>query len=122
MGGRVCPGAPPVPPSGRPDGAAAAAMPTGEVELAALEQAPATGTGQSRWRRCCWRGLTPTLGSGRRWRAGGSRPRRSAVRGERHEHDQRRDPDGPVLQGRDFTGLTFGAAPPVPPGTGDQDT
>ena len=28
---------------------------------------------------------------------------------------------GPVLQGRDFTGLTFGAAPPAPSRPGDPD-
>ena len=55
-------------------------------------------------------------GSGRRWRPGGSRPARF-VGGNVTNTISGGTQYGPVLQGRDFTGLTFGSpAAPDPPG------
>ena len=101
------------------DGAAAAAMPTGEVELAALEQAPAD------------RDRAVALAEVLVARAGADADFRQALEGWWERSAPIRTCEGnvtnvisggtqtgPVLMGRDFTGLTFGAAPPVPPGPG----
>ena len=85
----------------------AASVPSGEAELAALERAPSDKGGPSRWRRCWWRGLGPMRSSAGRWRAGGSRP--SLMRtGEGNVTNTISGGTqyGPVLQGRDFAGLT----------------
>ena len=101
-----------------PAGEATAALPSGSAELVALEQAPADE------RRAL--ALAEVLVA----RAGADGEFRDALAGW---WDQASQIDiagdvantvsggtfhGPVLQGRDFTGLTFGppAPPPVPPG------
>jgi hypothetical protein len=91
-------------------------LPAGDAELAALEQAPADegravalaevlvarAGSDAEFRQVLkswWEQASPV-------RAGAGNVTNTISGGTQH---------GPVLQGRDFTGITFGAAPAVPP-------
>lgn len=95
---------------------AAALMPSGEPELEALERAPAD------------EGRAVALAEALVARAGADAEFRQALEGWWEQASPLRTGEGnvtntisggtqhgPVLQGRDFTGMTFGAAPAVPP-------
>jgi hypothetical protein len=96
--------------------AAAAVLPSGEAELAALEQAP----GDQRKAVALAEALLARSGAdeefGRAlegwWQQ--AEPVRASL-GNVTNVISGGTQHGPVLQGRDFSGITFGASPPAPP-------
>jgi hypothetical protein len=98
-----------------PDEGRAAAVPSGAAELAALEHARDQGTAVTLARVLLARadadpGFSAALSGW--WEQAG--PVRASI-GNVTSTISGGTQHGPVLQGRDFTGLTFGAAPAPPP-------
>ena len=102
----------PVAPEGRPPADDAAAVPRGRRSWRRCSRPRVIGRRRWRWRRCCWPGPVPTTEFEQAleswWEQ--AEPVRASI-GNVTNTISGGTQHGPVLQGRDFSNLTFGAAP-----------